>query len=228
MTRNTMTLTVALAAMLVLPALAAAETITITTADGTYGADAEAQWWQGVRPHGDLPTMKMNVNDYKPHIRFDLSALPENAVITDASFTLDFGDSSSGLIHSVRTLDDGTTGDKTPAEGGWDESASLWDSYPTMNPDRIGEARGVSGLQTFTNFTGTGGEDLLVEFLNNDTNGLVTLVVYGGTNSKAVAATKENTDGLQFPTLEIQYIPEPATMGLLGIGAVGLLRRKRK
>lgn len=71
----------------------------------------------------------------------------------------------------------------------------------------------------------------LIAFLQSrvNDNGLVTFITtYPGTEGRGYGlATKENATAAYQPMLQITYIPEPATMVLLGLGGLLSIRRKR-
>jgi hypothetical protein len=74
----------------------------------------------------------------------------------------------------------------------------------------------------WSNMSGT--DSRLADFLNADGNGLVTLVLIAQTGSEDEAGTKENTAaGVYAPAL----VPEPATMLILGLGSLMVVRRKK-
>ena len=66
-------------------------------------------------------------------------------------------------------------------------------------------------------------------------NGLVMVLTYTEGNSVIHVGTRErgcasaaNAPGAYAPELELEILPEPGCLALLGLGAIGLLRRKRK
>lgn len=97
---------------------------------------------------------------------------------------------------------------------------------PAINPDQSNDPVIVS----FSNFQ-SDTPDGFADFLNADQDGLVTLILTreGGSNNLGFAS-REHATALG-PTLLVGYVPEPATMGLLSLGVLGLAgyaRRRRK
>lgn len=190
-----------------------------------------------------------SANTARPLLRFDLGALPAG-VVTDAEliFAVRFV-TDQNISISVRALDEADPQDAAPGAGGWLESGPggvTGASAPTATTP-IGtkvlteEVRGLFGANTtiddpaptLLSFFGEPGaaKQNLVDALNADTNGLLTLMMFS--NSAAIAPlpafsfwSKEGAaDGIAAavaPTLlvTVSPVPLPGALGLM-LGAIG-------
>ena len=260
MTRLT-TLTTLAAALIAVTALSTQAnpiTVTITTADGE-GADTYAfgdsrfadDGVNNTTVLGDLlqftaSTAANNDGRRKPYLRFDLSSLPANAVVTSAEFRITGNffntNSAPGIFYG---LNDGASGDETVANGGWGESTSdpntlTWDNAPGNDTSGDGfitanlTSLGTGTLQQRANGPTTLSNASLVNFLNADTNDRVTIMLNrtdnagGSTDIAFYPKEAAGETGFEAPSLEITYIPEPGSLSLLAVsGGVMLLRRRR-
>ncbi|MFW6163028.1 MAG: DUF7594 domain-containing protein [Planctomycetota bacterium] len=172
----------------------------------------------------------------KGYLQYDLSTV--NTPLADAMLALTVSMNNSGggnpapsnFLVQVFGLNDGL-----PAEG-WDEDTIDWDNAPanasannfTADATFLGEFEvtdqdDVGSLVTFSN-------QQLLDFVDADTDGLLTLMLRreGGNSSNNLGFASTEHDLLQPVSLVLApNIPEPTTLALLGLGALGLWRRRR-
>ena len=190
---------------------------------GNYGADDHMIVWD-YNPTADLR--------YKGYVRFDLSAIAQP--LSSATLTCTTMDGQFPPDTTIWGLDDADAGEL------WDELGINWNNAPANDTSTpagfLGNATYLGVFGNITNVAGGTGDfsgASLVNFLNADTDGVATLM-FGSpgetldppTNGFAYWATKENTVHAP-PTLTVEEIPEPATLSLIGLGVLGLLRRRR-
>jgi hypothetical protein len=65
----------------------------------------------------------------------------------------------------------------------------------------------------------------MTAFLKTDTDGLVTFIIAGPNADTTYMTNMTNADVNLHPYLELTFVPEPATLAILGLG--GLLLRRR-
>lgn len=175
----------------------------------------------------------------KGYIRF---ALPGN-IDTVASATLDL--SLAVARNSEKTYNFYVLNDGVAYETNWKE----WNSENTGNADAgltwnnapandkgsptafTSDAASLGSLikgASATNITFNAAS--LATAVENDSNGFITIMlsVNNVTSSSDQFASKENTD-YAVPSLQLDYtpVPEPATLGLFGLFAIGLLLFRR-
>jgi len=190
-----------------------------------YGSD-DTLWVQGSA--AVLGSKRMS------YLKFDLSSIPDDAIITSAEFGIYFYERNGGGIGgwiapevSLHRVSDDT----------WTEGGINYNNQPAiLTPGSISDPF-VDILQPQQ--PGYLTWDLLIptspplyswqsDYSSDLVDNYVSFLIQPAEldkNQWAKFWSKENT---YQPYLKIEYIPEPATVALLGFGALSLLRRKRR
>lgn len=197
------------------------------------------------------------VRDYFGYVRFDLSTIPLNAIITEATLTFTKVDGlgstrSDGIttgrfgVFGLNEVDGNTAQDWNETTLSFDSGrGSEWTSANTFDPARVTNLDGTNGDE-FVSGTASGSTASisganLVAFLQDrlaSTSVSVTFIVdQTGTDAGRGygLATREyaSVNAAQIPVLAITYsaIPEPsafaALAGLAGLGLAASRRRRR-
>ncbi|MFA5291549.1 MAG: DNRLRE domain-containing protein [Phycisphaerae bacterium] len=202
--------------------LVQATTVNISSCDDAWVGwtwnwpQVNERYWSdglGIETHSDNYSWSTGSYQYISYVKFDLSSLQDNAVITSASLNLyvnsNGSDSSPGIYH---------------ADDNWEEETVVYSTRP-INDSTIAAAGSWSNIAnqwvSFTLSTWSYQADLSDNYL--------TVMLYalgnGGNDSRFV--TKEYSGGNYAPYLSIE-IPEPATIFMLVIGSLTFIRKKIK
>lgn len=145
----------------------------------------------------------------------------------------------------LASLSDAGYGDKTvgirPAQQSWDTATLTWENNPFGNDNWLDRNTStIVDTQVINNTAGAPATlgwywfdvtDVVIDWLDGTaTNNGLLIVPSNDSNDESnwtnfffTPAGETNA-----PKLEITYVPEPATMGLLSLGALGALLRRRK
>lgn len=227
---------------------------TVRETFGVQGGELFAKW-------GGSDTSGSNRKSY---IRFDSSAVTGSVLSATLNLivSVNNGGGSNPLnpdpqsfTLNVYGLNDGATAGGGKLGEDWAESSITWDNAPA----NIASGTGAGQLVSTGSGTANGGQAVflgqldittsdsvgavvsfsnaaLVNFLNTDTNGVVTIIISaqgwtggGGTSSQSSAnlgfAPKESTT-YAAPSLSVVTVPEPTTAALLSLGVLGRIRRR--
>jgi hypothetical protein len=98
-----------------------------------------------------------------------------------------------------------------------------WDLLHATSNDANG-ARTSMVVSAGDSWDGNTNQANILDLINRDTDESITFML--AANHKTWYQSRENNE-VDRPTLVIQFVPEPATLTVLGLGALGLIRRRR-
>ena len=220
-----------------------ASALLITTGDGNGGDSyvRRGSFADTVHGHDTFLIAKNNgfglVNfDRKIYLKFDLSSVPSESAISQGTLLLvhnGFTEAPQAYDYQVYGLRDGVLGED------WDESTLTWNNA-TGNDKNSPTALTTDAL-FLASFrvpadAGSGSSSIfsitspqLADFLNDDTNGIVTLIVTRPTQSSGLSGFhSKESPVLSPPTLDLELapVPEPASSIVLGLGAMLIICRR--
>ena len=101
-------------------------------------------------------------------------------------------------------------------------------SIDLANVDRQSHTAGGAAVQ-FIGYLSTGGT-ITQSFILASDDALHTFALSGFSNLSSVSLVQSNSFAriYQFDNIAVMPVPEPATLATLGLGAVGLIRKRRK
>jgi len=180
--------------------------------------------------YGGAPTVQLNPfyqaggsDQYRaPLLRWDLSGIPAEATVTDASLSFYVTTGESAYTYSLyqlrRAWVEGTSNDQSSTNSAtWNkyDGVNNWgtagaanttsDRYDTNLWNAVASDFAGTGLQTFP--LNAAGVDVVQSWLENPASNFgLTIQNYSGTSTGSwIAASRENTSGYQHPTLNVTY-----------------------
>jgi len=175
----------------------------------------------------------------KAYIRYELPILGTGESIVGATFTIIRSNIGSwNWTYEVSGMDDGIANETNWVEANG-AGGTTWNNAPaniTTSAYQFSDSSVVGTFQVANAANGGANGDShsitgtdLLNFINADNNGFVTLMIGRtgvSTSSEQFASRSNGTYAA--PTLTLDIIPEPATLGLLGVAGFGLLVFRRR
>ena len=167
-------------------------------------------------------------------MKFDLSDIPDDAEIISAVFGVYLLETNNG---GFDTVDPHATLHRL-ADDTWTQASVTWGTMPTDLSEQIDEQLLLTDpgvymwdlMSTAGDYTWDDAQYYLD--LDDDLLSLVLITPDENANNWATFNSSEaqvvkGADPAILPFVRIEYLPEPTTLGLLGLGALALRRRKK-
>lgn len=158
-------------------------------------------------------------------LKFDLSSIPDDAEIHSARFGIYFtkgngGGASTTDPHAALYLVN---------DDSWEEMTITWDNMPNPVGGYVDDEvpLGDTGLYYTWNLLSDLGQNAWTNYADDLADNFITFMLVvpdEHLNNFAIFNSSEAAGNL--PYLEIGYVPEPATLMILGIGGLFLVRRR--
>jgi hypothetical protein len=154
-------------------------------------------------------------NPYKTYLRFDLGSVTANVSSAQLELTANaYGAFSNGLF--LYGLEDGAAGDGDPAatNPGWTEAGLNFNNAPANDASSNTGFTSDAVLLATVDYVGIGkvqtfSSPALINFINNDTNGLVTFMLSATTHARFYSKEGTSTVANDIPALRLTLVPEP-------------------
>lgn len=170
-------------------------------------------------------SVRASSNGNKSWIKFDLGGLDVGSLAT-ATLTVALHEPKSGDQY----FDVSYVNDDYLDNIGWDERSITWNNAPGNDIADLGllDPTKTTLLTTVPFTDGLGGDSFDIDVLaalQGDTDGIVQIVLHNSSNYINLSTHDHETEA-QRPFIDAT-VPEPMTIGLLGLGGLIAVRRKR-
>ena len=190
------------------------DTVTLTPLDGAAESDGGAPWTIDPASNTLLAQRITAINLYRRGVmEFPLGAIPAGVTVLSATF--------SGEINVLSGPPDPQIEFHGYAGDGVLEGADATQPFNQVGISPVATAPAVLDIPIDTAFVqslvGTGAHV-----------GLYTYAVFEGPQYGIASVEYAQISGMEPPALTVEYIPEPATFGLVALGGLALLRRRNE